>query len=108
MPLSATSRTSLLNRNQVILEDLYPATATIGGTAYPCAETSDIVSDDFGDGGRVSTTRRVIRIRKSALAAAPARGTLVTMDDGAVLRIIESDTARHDTAWTLILENRDR
>lgn len=108
MPLNASSRERLLGRNQGVIEGLFPATVTIGETVYACAETSDMVTDEFGEGGRVSTTRRVIRIRKDVLASAPARGTVVTMDDGAQLRIVDSDTARHDVAWTLVLEDRNR
>jgi hypothetical protein len=108
MPLTAASRTSLLLRGQVVLEALYPATATIAGTAYPCAESTDAVEVEFDAGGRMITSRRIIRILKSALATAPAIGTRVTLDDGNVFRLVEADPGRNDIAWTLTLENPDR
>ena len=60
---------------------------------------------EYEDRGAVVLRRVVLRVDKAALAAAPAVGALVAMDDGRSLRVASVSPGTHDTAWTLHCED---
>lgn len=89
-----------LNRGQLFLQSLFPATLAYNGVEFACASSGARKGEDLEEGGFVETGGRNVRILKSQMEYPPQHGERITLD-GIELRVVEIGDRPWDVSWHL-------
>lgn len=112
MGLTRASMRRFMEAVDDVLEDLFEASVTIGGTTYAAAGVGGSAMNTYLAGGNAEQGQRIFRISKTTLATRPAVGTTLTWNDatGSVssFTIMEVPDRPHETSWFLRCEPKQR